>query len=228
MRKTIATVLALATTAALAQSHIPSTYKGTPHLDDRQHVPQAIPGIVQCAFYDDGGEGVAYHDTDAINHGSGQLNPADGSYLHEFRMHEGVDISYVKFGNSPDRIDDNPWTVVLPPANQLYVGWTEPGEWFNVTVDVKKAGAYTADLLFTSNRGGAISIDLNGKPASGEIKIPTTYNAADPVAWRQWHHWNLARNLVRLKLPAGRSLLTIHIVSGGQMNLATFNFHEAK
>ncbi|HMF65415.1 MAG TPA: hypothetical protein VK608_15100 [Edaphobacter sp.] len=227
MRKTIATVLALATTA-LAQSHVPATYKGTPHLDEHQRVPQTIPGIVQCAFYDDGGDGFAYHDSDPANHGSGELNPADGSYLHEFRMHEGVDISYAKFGNSPDRIDDNPWTIFLPPTNQLYVGWTEPGEWFNVTVDVKKAGTYTADLLYTSNRGGSISIDLNGKSASGELKIPTTYNAADPVAWRQWHHWNLASNLVRLDLPAGRSLLTIHIVSGGQMNLATFNFHEAK
>ncbi len=65
-------------------------------------------------------------------------------------MHEGVDISYAKFNNSPDRIDDNPWTLVLPPTNQLYVGWTEPGEWFNITVDVKRAGTYTADLLYTS------------------------------------------------------------------------------
>lgn len=30
------------------------------------------------------------------NKGSGTLNPADGSYLNEFRMHEGVDISYTK------------------------------------------------------------------------------------------------------------------------------------
>jgi prepilin-type processing-associated H-X9-DG protein len=162
-----------------------------------------------------------------VNHGSGELNPADGSYLHEFRMKEGVDISYTKFYNTPDAIDDSPWTVVMPPANQFYVGWTEPGEWFNITVDVELAGDYMADLLYTSNRGGTISIDVNGKPASGEITIPTTFNEADPVAWRQWHHWNMAPRLVRLQLPVGRSLLTIHIVSGGQMNLAWLDFHVA-
>jgi hypothetical protein len=225
--KIIAAILTLAS-SALAQSNLPPTYKGTPYTD-AQHktAPQVIPGRVACAFYDNGGEGIGYHDSDPANHGSGELNPADGSYLHEFRMHDGVDISYAKFNNSPDRIDDNPWTIVLPPANQLYVGWTEPGEWFNITVDVKRAGTYTADLLYTSNRGGSISFDLNGKPASGELKIPTTYNAADPVAWRQWHHWNRLPNLTALILPTGKSLLTIHIVSGGQMNLAYFDFHPS-
>jgi hypothetical protein len=43
------------------------------------------------AYYDLEGEGVAYHDTDPQNHGSGELNPADVTYLNEFRIHEGVD-----------------------------------------------------------------------------------------------------------------------------------------
>ena len=227
MHKTLSAILAAVSLSALAQSNIPTTYKGTRYTDAKHPNAQSIPGQVQCAFYDNGGEGVAYHDTDPVNHGSGELNPADGSYLHEFRMHEGVDISYTKFGNSPDRIDDNPWTIVLPPANQFYVGWTKPGEWFNITVDVKKAGLYTADLLYTSNRGGSISIDVNGHPATGKRRITTTYNSADSVDWRQWHHWNLAPDLVKLKLPLGRSLLTIHIVSGGQMNLAILNFKPA-
>ena len=180
MRQALAAILAL-TATALAQSNLPATYKGTPYTDAQHPAAQTIPGQVECAFYDNGGEGVAYHDTDPVNHGSGELNPADGSYLHEFRMHEGVDISYTKFGNSPDRIDDNPWTIVLPPANQLYVGWTEPGEWFNITVDVKKAGVYTADLLYTSNRGGSISIDVNGNPASGRRSgSPSTFNQRRP------------------------------------------------
>ncbi len=37
-----------------------------------------------------GGEGAAYHDADSKNNGSGALDPADGSYLNEFRMAEGV------------------------------------------------------------------------------------------------------------------------------------------
>ena len=43
----------------------------------------------------------------------------------------GVDISSTKFHDS---IDNSPYNVVQPPENKLYVGWTEPGEWFNLTV----------------------------------------------------------------------------------------------
>ncbi len=35
--------------------------------------PQIIPGRIQCEWYDSGGEGIAYHDKDSINHGSGHL-----------------------------------------------------------------------------------------------------------------------------------------------------------
>jgi len=227
LRRTLPLLLLLAI-PAIAQSNLPAGYKGTPYIEAPRHVPQTIPGKVECAFYDNGGEGIAYHDADPVNHGSGQLNPANGNYLNEFRMREGVDISYAKFHNFHDAIDDNPWTVVMPPANQLYIGWTEPGEWFNITVDVHQAASYTADLLYTSNRGGTISVDLNGKPASGPLTIPSTANPADPIAWRQWHHWNLAPSLLKLNLPAGRNLLTIHILTEGQMNFAWFDFKPTR
>ena len=197
-------------------------YKGSPYEDSRvAGGPQTIPGRVQCADYDLGGEGVAYHDSDGKNNGSGGLNPADGTYLNEFRKNEGVDTSYTKFH---DEIDNSPFNLVTPPENQLYVGWTEPGEWFNITVRAMRAGDYSGDLLYTSNRGGTISIDVNGKPATGPIAIPSTYNAADPVAWRQWHHWNLAPGLVKLRLGPNRNVLTVHILTQGNMNLAWIDF----
>ena len=143
-------------------------------------------------------KGVAYHDTDPQNHGSGELNPADGTYLNEFRIHEGVDTSYTKFNRKPDPIDDNPFDKIVPPADLPYVGWTEPGEWFNITVDVTHAGTYAADFLYTSNRGGTISVDVNGKDATGPLQITTTNDPADPLAWRQWHHWNLASQLFKV------------------------------
>jgi hypothetical protein len=200
-------------------------YKGRPYEDSRYHGgAQKIPGRVECAYYDLGGEGVAYHDSDAKNNGSGTLNPTDGTYLNEFRMHEGVDTSYTKFH---DQIDNSKYDRVQPPQNQLYVGWTVPGEWFKVTVQVARAGIYTGDLLYTSNRGGTISLDVNGKDATGPIKIESTYDAADPIAWRQWHHWNLARGIVKLRLPAGKDVLTIHILTQGNLNLAYFEFKSA-
>jgi hypothetical protein len=210
--------------AVAQQGDFLSHYNGTPYQDSHyQGGAQPIPGKVMCAYYDLGGEGVAYHDSDAKNNGSGALNPANGTYVNEFRMHEGVDTSYTKFGLDP-KIDDTQYDKVTPPANLLYVGWTVPGEWFNLTVNVAEAGEYTADLLYTSNRGGAISIDVNGKPSTGPLTIASTFDAADPVAWRQWHHWNLALGLAKLKLPKGKAVLTVHILTEGQMNLATFDF----
>lgn len=201
-------------------------YKGTPYRDSRyKRGAQAIPGRVECAYYDRGGEGVAYHDTDAKNNGSGSLNPADGTYLNEFRMDEGVDTSYTKFH---DQIDDNPYNLVKPPQNQLYVGWTEPGEWFNITVHVARTGLYVADLLYTSNRGGTITLDVNGEPAGGPIPIASTFNASDSIGWRQWHHWNLLPAVVRLRLPAGKNVLTVHIATGGNMNLAYLDFTKSR
>ena len=214
-------------TAASSQSFL-SQYKGLPYHDTRyQGAPQKIPGRVLCAYYDLGGEGVAYHDTDAQNHGSGELNPADGTYLNEFRIHEGVDTSYTKFERKPTQIDDNPFDKIVPPRDLPYVGWTEPGEWFNITVDVTHAGTYAVDFLYTSNHGGTISIDVNGKEAAGSLQVPTTYDAADPVAWRQWHHWNLASNFFKIRLSKGTNVLTVHILTGGAMNLAYFDFKQA-
>ena len=203
-------------------------YKGEPFHDSKYNGgAQKIPGTVLCAYYDLGGEGVAYHDSDAKDNGSGALNPANGTYLNEFRMNEGVDTSYTKFGLDP-KIDDNPFNKVVPPAGLLYVGWTVPGEWFNITVDVAATGDYSVDLLYTSNRGGTISLDVNGEPATGPLMIASTYDAVEPVAWRQWHHWNVARDLTRLHLIKGRNVLTVHTVAEGQMNYATFDFKKVR
>jgi hypothetical protein len=197
-------------------------YLGKPFEDSAYHGgPQMIPGRVQCAYYDFGGEGVAYHDTDAKNNGSGGLNPANGTYLNEFRMAEGVDISYTKFHN---QIDNNPYDLVQPPEGQLYVGWTASGEWFNMTVAVEHAGVYTIDLLYTSNRGGTISLDRNGKPLAPSLNIVSTRNDKDPVAWRQWHHWNVMTNMAEVELPKGRCVLTLHILTEGNMNFAYLDF----
>ena len=197
-------------------------YQGRPFQDSRYHEgAQKIPGRVQCAYYDLGGAGIAYHNTDTVNHGSGALNPADGTYLNEFRMHEGVSTSYTKFH---DAIDNNPYDLVQPPEGQLYVGWTVPGEWLNLTVAVQQAGVYTIDLLYTSNRGGTISLDRNGQPLVSPINLISTRNDQDPIAWRQWHHWNVMTNIAEVKLPKGVSVLTLHIVTQGNMNLAYLDF----
>jgi hypothetical protein len=181
---------------------------------------QQIPGKLECEFYDLGGEGVAYHDTDSVNNGSGKLNPANGTYLHEFRMNEGVDISYTK---SKD-IDNSPYNMVEPEMDQLYTGWSEPGEWINYTINVNTTGTYAIDLMYTASGDGGISLDLDGQPLTDELFIPSTRHAEEPIDWRQWHHWNRANSLAEVKLDKGIHVLTLKTVSNGNMNYDFLEF----
>jgi hypothetical protein len=197
-----------------------STNSGKPY----QNKMQQLPGKLECELYDEGGEGVAYHDTDSVNNGSGKLNPANGTFLNEFRMKEGVDISYTK----PAPVDDNPYGKVAPELGKLYVGWTKPGEWINYTVKVNRAGKYPIGLMYTCNGGGQIALDVDREDVTGTLQIASTHNDRDTVAWRQWHHWNVADSIGSINLKKGVHLLTIHIVAHGDMNLDYLAIGKAK
>jgi hypothetical protein len=200
-----------------SQSCTHSKYTGKPWND----AAQEIPGKIQCEFYDLGGEGVAYHDSDSINNGSGKLNPANGTFLNEFRMNEGVDISYTKSDNT----DNNPFNTVEPLMNQLYVGWTVPGEWINYSVKVNETGAYNISLMYTANGDGGISLAFDGKQLGSQLLIPSTRNEKDTLAWRQWHHWNRIDSLATVNLKKGKHVLTLKTESNGNMN---YDFLEFK
>jgi hypothetical protein len=193
-----------------------NNYKGKPWDSSIQQ----IPGKIQCEFYDLGGEGIAYHDMDSINNGSGKLNPANGTLLNEFRMHEGVDISYTKEND----IDNNPYNLVEPAMGQLYAGWTAPGEWIRYTVRVNKTGQYQVGLMYTASGDGSISLALDGKQLTQDLPVPSTRNDQEPIAWRQWHHWNRIDSLTVVKLNKGVHILTLNTVSNGNMNYDFLEF----
>jgi hypothetical protein len=185
---------------------------------------QQIPGKLECEYYNEGGEGIAYHDADAVNNGSGKLNPANGTFLNEFRMKEGVDISYTKTGN----IDDNAYNKTSRDLNKLYVGWTEPGEWINYNVKVNETGKYKISLLYTANGNGEIALDLDGKPASGLLKVTSTHDEQDTVKWRQWHHWNKIDSIGTISMKKGLHTLKLHVVANGNMNFDYVGFELKK
>ena len=172
--------------AACMPNYITKSYNGA------AWQTQSIPGKIECELYDNGGESVAYHDTDGINNGSGKLNPANGNYLNEFRMKEGVDISYTKSNN----IDNNPFNQHEPVLNQLYVGWTKPGEWINYTIKVKETTLYRVALMYTANGDGTIAIDVDGKRVATSLKIPSTHNDADTVACDCFFEKEMMKNLL--------------------------------
>jgi hypothetical protein len=122
--------------------------------------------------HDLGGEGIAYLDADPINHGSGELNHKrehceEGvpMAICRFRENEGVDISCVKKG-----ADLNHPSMVVPEWQQLYIGWTDDGEWLNYTVEGKKAGTYRIVATY-SHTPQTIQFWLNSKPAA-DCKLP--------------------------------------------------------
>lgn len=225
-------VLAIATTLTISvigckEQDPLNGYKGTPFSDKvYSQGAQKIPGRLQCEYFDFGGEGIAYHETDSVNSGSGGLNKADGSYLHEFRIKEAVDISYTKFQDPP--VDNNPYNFVDPGKDELYVGWTEPGEWIKYTVDVQKKGTYDLSIMYTANKNAKIALGVNNKVVADSIEIASTFVKADTIGFRQWHHWNYQKDIASLELEKGKQTFTIHTVEIGSMNYNYIDFKLKK
>ncbi len=214
-------------------------YPGVPFHDSVYHGgAQVIPGRLQNEYYDmmdisderkaaGAEEGITYHDTDNKNDGSGALN-GKGNYLKEFRMSESPDISYVKFKNPGTPVDDTPFNLVQPDPEALYLGWIAPGEWVKYTVNVLADGQYSLTTMYTSKFGGHISIDCDGVDVTGAIAIPTTFNAADPIEWRQAHHWNKLKDAARLRLKKGLHVLTLHFIDQPVMNFDYMDFSKVE
>jgi len=210
-------VVALCTCNALI-AQIPLGYTGKPFKDSLYTAgAQAIPGRVELAYYDMGGEGVAYHDSTPENLGA-KLNhevhdygshqrPGIDAYTAFFRENEGVDISYTK-----DWADFNHPNKVDPRVNQLYIGWQSDGEWTNLTVDAKVPGRYRIITIY-GNKDNRSALWLNGKEAV-QLKLPEDTG--------NWHYWTQA-TIGEITFPvAGLNLLTLKYNAGS--NLAFFDF----
>jgi chitinase len=107
----------------------------------------AIPGTVQAANYDTGGQGVAYN----VSSTNGTAN----SY-----RSDGVDLEACTDTGCGDDI-----------------GWTAAGQWFKYTVNVATAGTYTVSLRLASPSGVTDGLHIassSGANLSGNINVPAT------------------------------------------------------
>jgi len=199
-------------------AQIPKDYKGKPFKDKYYKAgAQTIPGRIELAYYDLGGEGVAYHDVTPINEGA-KLNqevhdygshqrPGISDYIAFFRKNEAVDISYTK-----DWADFNHPNKVDPKVNQLYIGWEEDGEWTNYTVDIKVAGTYKIVTVY-GNDDNKSTLWLNNQKIA-DLKLPESTG--------NWHYWNQA-TIGEVKFTnTGLNLLTLKYNKGA--NLAYLDF----
>jgi hypothetical protein len=203
---------------SVASAQVPKDYKGLPFKDSvYTQGPQGIPGRVELAYYDLGGEGIAYHDVTPENEGS-KLNhevhdygshwrPGIPAYIAFFREKEGVDISYTK-----DWADFNHPNKVDPKVNQLYIGWEEDGEWTNYTVNVMKPGKYRIITIY-GNKDNGSELWINNQFACKLLLPEDTGN---------WHHWTQA-TVGEIVFPtAGNQLLTLKYNKGSNLGFLDF------
>jgi beta-glucosidase-like glycosyl hydrolase len=115
----------------------------------------AVPGTVQAANYDTGGQGVAYN-----------VASANGS-ANSYRA-DGVDLEA-----TADTQDTS-------AAGGAYdIGWTTPGQWFNYTVNVATAGNYTVtDALHIANSSGTNLTGAVAVPNTGGYETWTTVTSS--------------------------------------------------
>src|SRR6202453_4353601 len=107
----------------------------------------AVPGTVQAAHYDTGGQGVAYNVT--------SVNGSANSY-----RSDGVDLE-----------------TCSDTGCGYDLGWTATGQWFKYTVNVATAGTYTVSLRLASPNGvtdGLHIANSAGANLSGNINVPDT------------------------------------------------------
>jgi hypothetical protein len=111
-------------------------------------MPIQLPGIIEAENFDNGGEGVAYHDNVAGNAGG------------QYRTNDSVDI-----------------IVTRDPAGGGYsVNNFETGEWMAYTVDIQAAGQY--EIAIRTANGGATAtafrVEIDGANVTGSVPVAPT------------------------------------------------------
>ena len=108
--------------------------------------PYAIPGTFEVENFDNGGEGIAYHDMESANQGS------------VYRTTEGVDIQ-----------------ATTDTGGGYNVGWLKTGEWMKYTVNVNQGGTYTLGIrLANAETGAVMHVEIDGVNVTGSIAVPNT------------------------------------------------------
>ncbi|HTU75164.1 MAG TPA: arabinofuranosidase catalytic domain-containing protein [Trebonia sp.] len=118
-----------------------------------------VPGTVQAANYDTGGQGAGYN-----------VSPVNGT-ANSYRS-DGVDL---------ETTSDTTDTTGTGAAYDL--GWTSGGQWTRYTVNSAGAGTYTVSVRLASPNGvtdGLHIASLSGTNLSGTINVPAT------GGWQNW------------------------------------------
>ena len=148
-----------------------------------------IPGIIEPGKYDifEGGLG------QNISYFDNSLNN-EGTY----RIDEYVDVEYIGNTEGPT------------------LGWIEPGEWVEYSINVLSAGYYDLEYRYASDiagGGGPFYLEINEQQVSDNIYAGNTGD---------WYNWQPG-NAQNVELNRGQHILRIVFIEGG-FNLGRLNF----
>jgi hypothetical protein len=111
--------------------------------------PPTLPCLIQAEDFDEGGEGVGYHDYDGPNF-------------------------FLGWNYRPATADTEP---CADEGGGWNVGGIREGEWLAYTVDVPETGKYDLDVRVSSlSATGQFRVELDGRDVTGKITVPQTYD----------------------------------------------------
>jgi hypothetical protein len=171
--------------------------------------PLMIPGVIRAADYD-----ISPNGANNIT-----FSYRGDSKKTEFRPGEDS-IGLASFGK-----DHMSTTGVPEKPGQVYVGWTQPGEWLKYTVRVAETGTYVIGGKFAAgSKGATLTFTFTPELTTGEIEIPTTAGFRPGV--EVYHVWENLDHLKEITLPAGIYVMTVKIGKVAGLNLQSFSFTQ--
>lgn len=160
----------------------------------------SIPGIIQAEYYDFGGDGISYNDSETGNFGY-TVKGVD------FRVNDAVDID-------------------THPSDGYVVGWTATGEWLEYTVDVQYSGLYNLKFYYSSELNAKLGVEVDGEPLLSNVSLRTTGSLSSYFSVSKEVELNAGEQIWRLIVEEGGfNLDRINVTHENAVNITTNEVH---
>jgi hypothetical protein len=198
----------------LSTAAIPPGYKGTPFAyDTLKGKPQQIPGVIKAVFFDDGGEGVAFHDGSPGNTGGSMRKDAAGQ-----QVAADLPVDMQAF-TTHDFVAGDVGGVVDSGLGSWHLSWIDvagagtPGDWLNYTVHVNTAGTYDMDFHWAvAFENGLTTVTFSGLEPDSQLNAPISIRP--PGDHEIWHDWKWDRGISSVDLDTGLYVMTLEFIRG--------------
>jgi hypothetical protein len=209
---------------------MPSNYDGHSYSGDPiKGKPIELPGMVKAVYFDEGGEGVGFHDNDAGHTGDPSMRVnADGQKI---TADDPVDMQ--KFSPNFDYVAGSGPAVADTMKGTFHLSWLEAmsagqGEWYNYTVHVKTAGIYSMDFHWAvAIENGITSVGFSGMKPDSQINPPVCIRPSGDV--EVYHDWRWDNAISTFTLDTGLYVVTLKFLKGNwNFDCMVFNLKSTR